>query len=464
MARVVKQIAGVAVLAFIAGGLLTACAPGDDQGGGPPTGGIAVGVVWPSATQPSNTQTAALSATDPSIRAAAPAGVFSLVATVSGPGMADVSAGTDTTPGESGTFNVDNVPVGANRSLTLQGYSQAAGEGNLLYEGTTTGISVAVGVNAEVTVAVTPNPAVLPGAPGSLTATAGNTQVTLNWSAPNSGAAVTGYKVFRALASGVSVTGTPLAAGVAATTFQDTGLTNGTAYFYRVAGTSADGDGPPSAEANATPTATAAATFSVGGDVSGLTGGTLVLQNNGGDDRSITADGAFAFATELADGGAYEVTVLTQPTAQTCTVSGGTGTISGTDVTSVGVACAGSGAPTVTGTNPSDGASGVALNTAMTWRRKLRSHKGGQQLPEDVPCPRPLPDDRASHQELVEWLYSEIARWPKVDRSLFLLYLDRVSYREMSEILGISESNVGVKLNRLKKRLAERRKGADNGC
>ncbi len=50
MARVVKQIAGVAVLALFAGGLLAACAPGDDQGGGPPTGGIAVGVVWPSAT------------------------------------------------------------------------------------------------------------------------------------------------------------------------------------------------------------------------------------------------------------------------------------------------------------------------------------------------------------------------------------------------------------------------------
>ncbi len=106
--------------------------------------------------------------------------------------MADVSAGTDTTPGESGTFNVDNVPVGANRSLTLQGFSQAAGGGTLLYEGTTTGISVAVGVNAEVTVAVTPNPAVLPGAPSSLTATAGDTQVTLNWSGPTSGAAVTG--------------------------------------------------------------------------------------------------------------------------------------------------------------------------------------------------------------------------------------------------------------------------------
>ena len=64
-------------------------------------------------------------------------------------------------------------------------------------------------------------------------------------------------------------------------------------------------------------------TYTVGGSVSGLNG-TLVLQNNGGDDLSITADGPFAFATELADGSGYNVTVSSQPTGQTCFVSNGT--------------------------------------------------------------------------------------------------------------------------------------------
>ena len=105
----------------------------------------------------------------------------------------------------------------------------------------------------------------------------------------------------------------------------------------------------------------------------------------------------------------------------------------------------------------------VALNTAMTWRRDAPLRKNEEQLQETAQCLRKLPDNAAEDQELVDWLYAEIAQWPKVDRSLVLLYLDGVSYRDMAEILGISESNVGVKLNRLKKRLAESGKGANDG-
>ena len=79
-------------------------------------------------------------------------------------------------------------------------------------------------------------------------------------------------------------------------------------------------------------------THSVGGTVSGLTG-TLVLQDNGGDNLSVTANGSFTFPTQLASGSAYSVTALTQPSGQTCTVSGGTGTIGSANVTSVAVTC-----------------------------------------------------------------------------------------------------------------------------
>jgi RNA polymerase sigma-70 factor (ECF subfamily) len=48
-----------------------------------------------------------------------------------------------------------------------------------------------------------------------------------------------------------------------------------------------------------------------------------------------------------------------------------------------------------------------------------------------------------------------IRRLPKVDAALVLLYLDDLSYREMADVLGISETNVGVKLNRARKTLAE---------
>jgi RNA polymerase sigma-70 factor, ECF subfamily len=56
-------------------------------------------------------------------------------------------------------------------------------------------------------------------------------------------------------------------------------------------------------------------------------------------------------------------------------------------------------------------------------------------------------------RETVERLYAAIRQLPKTDAALVLLYLDDLSYRQMAEVLGISESNVGVKLNRAKKAL-----------
>ncbi len=78
--------------------------------------------------------------------------------------------------------------------------------------------------------------------------------------------------------------------------------------------------------------------YTIGGTVSGLSG-TLELQNNGGNDLTITADGTFTFSTALADGSGYSVAVKTQPDGQTCTVSNGSGTISGANVTNVAVTC-----------------------------------------------------------------------------------------------------------------------------
>ena len=82
--------------------------------------------------------------------------------------------------------------------------------------------------------------------------------------------------------------------------------------------------------------------YTVGGTVSGLAGSGLVLQNNGGDDHLISADGYFTFATPLTNEAAYNITVKTQPTnpTQTCTVfSDGTGTIISAPVVDVVVSC-----------------------------------------------------------------------------------------------------------------------------
>src|SRR6185503_14792136 len=81
-----------------------------------------------------------------------------------------------------------------------------------------------------------------------------------------------------------------------------------------------------------------APTFTVGGTVSGVIG-TVVLQNNGGADLSVSANGNFTFATSLQHGATYNVTVATPPGLQTCTVANGSGTANA-NVSNVAIACA----------------------------------------------------------------------------------------------------------------------------
>lgn len=80
-------------------------------------------------------------------------------------------------------------------------------------------------------------------------------------------------------------------------------------------------------------------TFSVGGSVSGLTG-SVTLQNNLTNDLLVNASGGFTFTTELNDGSGYSVSVLSQPSGQTCSVASGSGAITSADVTDVSVTCA----------------------------------------------------------------------------------------------------------------------------
>jgi len=105
------------------------------------------------------------------------------------------------------------------------------------------------------------------------------------------------------------------------------------------------------------------ATYNVGGVLTGLTGSGLVLRDNGGDDLAVSASGAFSFATKVANGAPYAVTVYTQPMnpAQKCVVTNGSGTIDSGNVTSVAVAC--KNAFTVGGTVSGLTGSGLVLDT-----------------------------------------------------------------------------------------------------
>jgi RNA polymerase sigma-70 factor, ECF subfamily len=97
----------------------------------------------------------------------------------------------------------------------------------------------------------------------------------------------------------------------------------------------------------------------------------------------------------------------------------------------------------------------IALNTALTWRRQARRRPERQPLfeIEELTADDSESAKQVEQREVVEGLYAAIRQLPKGDAALVLLYLDDLSYREMAEVLGISESNVGVKLNRAKNAL-----------
>lgn len=92
----------------------------------------------------------------------------------------------------------------------------------------------------------------------------------------------------------------------------------------------------------------------------------------------------------------------------------------------------------------------VALYAALAWTRREKRQPMTQPLAalEERLTIRAEPID-----ERLEWLYAQIAGLEPVDRSLCLLLLDGFSYKEMAEMVGISESNVGVKIHRIKQRL-----------
>jgi len=95
----------------------------------------------------------------------------------------------------------------------------------------------------------------------------------------------------------------------------------------------------------------------------------------------------------------------------------------------------------------------VALNTAIKWTSRNKS-KNHVVLIEDIAL---TPSDNVPNEKL-DWLYNEISLLGKVEKSLTLLMLDGFSYKEMSDIMGISTSLVGVKISRIKSHLQERAK------
>lgn len=90
----------------------------------------------------------------------------------------------------------------------------------------------------------------------------------------------------------------------------------------------------------------------------------------------------------------------------------------------------------------------VALFTALAFlRTKPKAEQPLDTLPEIA---EEIEDNNRFNEVL-----AQVKKLPEIDRSLVLLYLEDKSYKEMAEIMGLTESNIGVKLNRIKKKLRD---------
>lgn len=92
----------------------------------------------------------------------------------------------------------------------------------------------------------------------------------------------------------------------------------------------------------------------------------------------------------------------------------------------------------------------VTINTCITYIR-LKYQRGHHlELIKAINVPEEIAADNHKSE-----LYGMISRLSMIDRSIIMLWLDEKSYSEIAETLGISETNVGSRLNRAKDKLKQ---------
>lgn len=106
----------------------------------------------------------------------------------------------------------------------------------------------------------------------------------------------------------------------------------------------------------------------------------------------------------------------------------------------------------------------VAHNAALVWHRTERKHRRRLAIAGDVAW-MSQPDAGRSRSDTparLEAVYAAMRTLPALDRSLLLLSLDGIGYREIAELHGMSESNVGARLTRARQRLTTLVNPAEN--
>lgn len=97
----------------------------------------------------------------------------------------------------------------------------------------------------------------------------------------------------------------------------------------------------------------------------------------------------------------------------------------------------------------------IAVNTALMFRRTAGRRKDTERL-EQVQEPFSSPVESSIEQaEEQRLLWQAIRSLSEADQTLVLLYFEELSYQEISEVTGLSVSNVGARLSRIRKKLIQ---------
>jgi len=98
----------------------------------------------------------------------------------------------------------------------------------------------------------------------------------------------------------------------------------------------------------------------------------------------------------------------------------------------------------------------IALNVSISfYRKEKRRSEISYPLPENLFSVH-ANDDAEEKSYLTKLLTEFISELKELDRALIILYLDEKSHKEISEILGLTETNVGTKIGRIKKLLKQK--------
>ena len=98
----------------------------------------------------------------------------------------------------------------------------------------------------------------------------------------------------------------------------------------------------------------------------------------------------------------------------------------------------------------------TAINTCITWHRKNKKHSSSNiSSIEDLVNDPVDPTADSGLAEQIQYLRNLIAQLGAIDRAIVTMWLDECPYDEIAAVTGLSQTNVGVRLHRIKQRLAQ---------